>query len=60
MAQYYPAGKAKDYWELDRGITEKEYNVVLDTVMDLGFQNVFAQEISCSDEWTPRFSREKK
>jgi putative pyruvate formate lyase activating enzyme len=55
MAQYYPAGKATDYAELSRGINMNEYQKVLDTASELGFTSIYMQELSCSDEWTPRF-----
>jgi putative pyruvate formate lyase activating enzyme len=55
MAQYYPAGKANDYPELDRGIGPGEYEKVLDCAKDLGFHNVMVQELSSDDTWTPRF-----
>lgn len=55
MGQYYPAGDARRYPELNRGICEAEYKKVLDTAVDLGFSSIYAQELSCSDFWTPRF-----
>jgi putative pyruvate formate lyase activating enzyme len=55
MGQYYPAGKADEYPELKRGITEQEYKDVLDTAVELGFSNIYTQELSCSDAWTPAF-----
>jgi putative pyruvate formate lyase activating enzyme len=58
MAQYYPAGEAFRFPELSRGITEAEYQKVLDTAMQLGFTRVYQQELSCSDEWTPEFIQE--
>ncbi|PKN72543.1 MAG: radical SAM protein [Candidatus Cloacimonetes bacterium HGW-Cloacimonetes-3] len=55
MGQYYPAGKASLHKELQRGITEQEYQAVVDTAIQLGFTSVFVQELSCSDAWTPDF-----
>ncbi|MDD2228448.1 MAG: hypothetical protein PHY48_03445 [Candidatus Cloacimonetes bacterium] len=55
MGQYYPAGKASEYNELNRGITMQEYQSVVDTAQELGFSNIFIQELSCSDIWTPKF-----
>lgn len=57
MAQYYPAWQAKQYPEINRGITKKEYQEVLDTLERLNFENGFTQELSCSDEWTPDFKK---
>ncbi len=55
MGQYYPAADAYSYPELSRGINIDEYQIALDTIHDLGFENVFSQELSCDDAWTPRF-----
>lgn len=55
MAQYYPAWQADKLPEINRGITETEYQEVLATMEKLGFNNGFMQELSCSDEWTPDF-----
>jgi len=56
MGQYYPAGKAKNYKELARGISQTEYFEVVDTALELGFSHLFTQDISSSDIWTPYFS----
>ena len=58
MGQYYPAGKAKNYKELSRGISAKEYQEVIETADALGFTKLFTQEISSSELWTPDFSPE--
>ncbi|MDD2332150.1 MAG: radical SAM protein, partial [Candidatus Cloacimonetes bacterium] len=60
MAQYYPAHQAIGIPELARGITQEEYDKVLDYAQQLGFANVFYQELSCSSEWTPEFCEERK
>lgn len=57
MAQYYPAGDASRYPELQRGINAEEYDAAVDCARELGFEQVFVQELSCSDEWTPKFAR---
>lgn len=57
MAQYYPTHQASKYPELARGINASEYDKVIETVSDLGFGNVFMQELSCSSEWTPTFRK---
>lgn len=57
MGQYYPAGEAGRFPELNRGINQAEYKKVLDTALDLGFSSIYAQELSCSDFWTPSFVR---
>ena len=55
MAQYYPTWQAQKYPEINRGITQKEYDEVLDEIIRMDFTNVFIQELSCSNEWTPDF-----
>lgn len=55
MAQYYPTWKADKYPEINRGIIQPEYNIVLQALEKLGFENGFIQELSCSNEWTPDF-----
>ena len=49
MAQYMPAGKAADYPDIDRRLTKREYNKVLEHFLDLGLDG-FAQELDSSDK----------
>lgn len=55
MGQYYPTHKAFLFPELSRGITSIEYDKALDSIHAHGFTNVWTQELSCNDEWTPDF-----
>ena len=55
MGQYYPTHKAFLFPELSRGISTTEYDKALDAIHAYGFTNVWTQEISCNDEWTPHF-----
>ena len=55
MAQYYPAGEAVHIAELNRGVKPIEYQTVVETAEEIGFENIFAQELSCDDHWTPKF-----
>jgi len=58
MAQYFPAGRAQEFPELSRKITELEYDRVLDFAADLGIDG-FAQELSSAQEsYVPKFSSE--
>lgn len=50
MAQYVPFGKACEYTEINRKITKREYEKVLDYIMDSSFENIFIQELSSGDE----------
>jgi putative pyruvate formate lyase activating enzyme len=60
MGQYYPAGEAGKYPELGRGVSDDEYQKVLDTASDLGFSSVYVQELSSNDFWTPKFYKEQQ
>lgn len=60
MAQYYPAGEAVHISELNRGVSIKEYQAVVKVAKELGFKNVFAQQLSSDDHWTPDFIDEDK
>jgi len=55
MAQYYPAGEANRFPELNRGISHDEYQAVVETARTLGFTRIYVQELSCSSDWTPDF-----
>ena len=57
MAQYYPTFKANKFAEINRGITEDEYEGVLQLIEEYGFKNVFIQEVEQSPEWTPNFKK---
>jgi putative pyruvate formate lyase activating enzyme len=49
MSQYFPAGRAADYPDINRRITKREYQKVLDHLYALGLDG-YAQELSSSDE----------
>ena len=56
MAQYTPYGKIENHPELQRKITQREYDKVLSFAMDLGFKNIFTQEpSSASENFIPDF-----
>jgi putative pyruvate formate lyase activating enzyme len=56
MAQYTPYGDLSDYPELQRGITKREYNKVIDYALDLGLEKIFIQDLSSSDKkYIPAF-----
>lgn len=56
MAQYLPFGDVQGLDELDRRLTEEEYESVVDHLMDLGLEDGFVQELSSSDEkYIPSF-----
>ncbi|MDZ4122182.1 MAG: radical SAM protein [Candidatus Cloacimonadaceae bacterium] len=57
MGQDYPTHRANQYSEMARGITKDEYQRVLEKIANLGFTNVWTQELSSDSEWTPDFQK---
>lgn len=56
MSQYTPCGKACEYPTINRRISEREYDLVLDYAENLNLENVFIQEIeSSSKDFIPDF-----
>ena len=54
MAQYFPTFKAKEHPLLNRKLTNREYELVIDMLDD--FENGFIQELSeCEEEYVPKF-----
>lgn len=58
MAQYTPLGKAHEYSEINRTLTEHEYNKVLNHLLKIGLDG-FVQELSSANEsYVPCFDLE--
>ncbi len=57
MSQYYPLHKAYTYTLLNRKITEKEYDVLINRLIEDGFKNVFIQELDSATLFVPDFER---
>lgn len=56
MSQYLPCGRAGEFPEIDRRITRREYEKVVDYICDSGFENCFIQEReSSSKDYIPPF-----
>ncbi|MBO5695202.1 MAG: radical SAM protein [Lentisphaeria bacterium] len=56
MRQYIPHGKAEEYPELNRKVTDKEYQAVEDHLFDSGIEDGFVQdEDSASKDFIPSF-----
>lgn len=54
MAQYFPTYKAKEHPLLNRKITSREYDIVLNMLSD--FENGYVQDLSdCEEEYVPNF-----
>lgn len=50
MAQYVPCGNLSDYPEINRKITQREYDKVLSYAERKGLEKLFIQELSSADE----------
>jgi len=57
MTQYYPAHRVpSSFPEINRPITQSEYDDILDVMDSLGFENGYVQELTPpTPEWTPAF-----
>lgn len=56
MAQYVPCGDLTDYKEINRPLTKREYDKVVNHILDLGLDKIFVQELeAASDEFIPDF-----
>ena len=56
MSQYVPLGKASEMPKINRKITKREYDKVLDYIAEFDFDNVFIQEnSSATEEYIPQF-----
>lgn len=56
MAQYTPYGELESFPELQRRITRREYEKAVCSLEDLGFENVFLQELdSAAEQFIPAF-----
>ena len=59
MSQYTPCGRAEDLPEINRRVTKREYEKVLNHICLSGAENVFIQERSSADnEYVPPFDLE--
>jgi len=57
MSQYTPTPKVNHHPVLGRRIKKEEYKQVVDYALELGFQNLFIQEVS-DNELAPDFTRD--
>lgn len=56
MSQYTPLIKNENLPELNRKITSKEYNAVVDYALSKGLENVFIQDLSsASEDYVPKW-----
>jgi len=59
MSQYSPQYKACNFPEINRPLTEEEYNEITDYALELGLENAFIQELKSRDYYLPDFDREQ-
>ncbi len=55
MGQYYPAYRTAGFPEIDRPVSEDEYDRCLLFLDELGFENGFTQEVGSCSDYTPEF-----
>lgn len=56
MAQYVPCGDLSEYSEINRTITQREYDKVVDYALNKGLEKLFIQELSSADKnFIPKF-----
>ena len=56
MAQYVPCGDLTEYKEINRPLTQREYDKVVNHIFDLGLQKIFVQELeSAVTDYIPDF-----
>jgi len=58
MSQYSPQHKADRYPEINRTLTEDEYDQILEVAVDLGLENAFIQELESPDHCLPDFGQD--
>ena len=56
MSQYSPQHKASKYPEINRTLTEAEYDEITEYALDLGLENAFVQEIESQTACLPDFT----
>jgi len=59
MSQYSPQYKAGDFPEINRTLTEDEYDEITDYALELGLENAFIQELESQSHYLPDFNQER-
>jgi len=57
MSQYYPTYKASEFSEINRSLTNSEYENAVEILKKFGFENGFIQDLQTTPEWTPKFNK---
>jgi putative pyruvate formate lyase activating enzyme len=58
MSQYSPQYKACNYPEINRTLTEAEYDEITEYALELGLENAFVQELESQGKCLPDFAQE--
>lgn len=59
MSQYTPYGPAKDIYPINRKLSGREYKIVKDKILSLGFENCYFQKLnSATESYIPDFNLE--
>lgn len=59
MSQYEPVNRAKDFPEINRNINQKEFEKVFNYLLELGFENGWAQDLESHSLFLPDFTKKK-
>jgi putative pyruvate formate lyase activating enzyme len=59
MSQYSPQYKACDYPEINRTLTEDEYEEITDYALELGLENAFIQKLESQSHYLPDFDQKR-
>jgi putative pyruvate formate lyase activating enzyme len=59
MAQYHPTHRAPEHPDINRTITQDEYQQALNWLEELGFDNLWTQEFESHQAFLPDFKQEK-
>ncbi len=59
MSQYSPQYKARDFPEINRILTEDEYDEITDYALELGLENAFIQNLESQAHYLPDFDQER-
>ena len=56
MSQYYPIANVINHHKLNRKLTEHEYNIIVNEMELLGYENGWVQDLDSSTEYLPNFN----
>ncbi len=59
MSQYSPQYKANRYPQINRTLTQAEYDKITEYALDLGLENAFVQELESQDHYVPDFAQDR-